>query len=265
MKDGIIKNYVEIAKTPQYRSILLSLIKRRLINNYKNTTIGFGWHFAIPLVMLSVYYIIFTQVNVAPIDNFIVYIASGLFAFMFMVNGLYSGATSITDNRELLKKLPFPKELYVIANVIGSFIIMIIGYALVFILIIVTGTPITSYALLLVPIFIIMFVFVLGYSLLLSSFNVYFRDLQYFIGSIQMIFFFITPMYFLTSTISGALEIIVWANPFTYFIEMIHDVLYFGKLPDLNLIIVSLTMTILSFIIGNLVFYRLKRKFVERL
>ena len=215
--------------------------------------------------MMFVYYTVFTQIRTNPIPDYWVYLASGLFPFNFLVGNLSGGSGCVVGNSGLVKKIYFPREIIVLAQVISTFIVMLIGYSVIMIVIFASGYPI-SLALLVLPlIMLVTFVFVTGYVLILSSLTIYVRDIQHFIGSITMIFFFMTPMYFTIDSVDGLLYTVVKLNPFSYFIESFHQIVYYGVIPELEIMLTCLAFAILSIIIGTMVFTKLKRGFVERL
>ena len=256
----------ELYEIYQSRSILFSLVRKDLIGKYKNSALGFLWHFLIPLMMLIVYYVTFVVgIRVAPIDNFVIYLASGLFPFTFMTSNLSGGAGCITGNSGMVKKMYFPREILVLSHVISEFIIMLIGYIVIFILIVVTGFDIKMTALTIIPIFMLMFVFVIGYTFLFSELNVYVHDVQYFLSSITMVFMFLTPMYFTVTDLQGSLQALIWLNPFTYFVEAFHSAIYFGNIPSLKVWIGCIILPTISLILGLIVFHKLKKGFAERL
>ena len=249
------------------RTILLSLVRKDLVGKYRNSFVGMGWHFLMPIFLLAIYYITFTSgVKASPVDNFVIYLASGLFVFTFMVINVTNGTSCITSNSGIIKKIYFPRELVVIAQVISTSVVMLIGYLIVFIVIVFIGFDLNPISLLLVPAIIFLAIlFVLGFVLLLSSVNVYYRDIHHLINSVSIIFYFITPMYYTVDSISGSLSAIVWINPFTYYVELMHTCVYYGEIPDISLILSTVAISLVSFTLGMIVFNRLKNGFAERL
>ena len=262
-RNGLRKDLREIYES---RNILRSLVSKNLFGRYKNSVLGFGWHFVMPIIMLVVYYVVFTEVRASPISDFWVYIAAGIFPFNFMVSNLTGGAGAIVGNSGMVKKMYFPREILVLAHVISNFIVMVMGYAVILIIIAVTGYPLDWVPLLLLPaILLLMALFTTGYTLLFSSLTVYARDVQYILSSVSMIFFFMTPMYFLADSVSGMLGNIIWLNPFTYYIEAFHSMVYFGEIPEMKVLLMCIILPLVSMMLGLAVFRRLKRGFAERL
>lgn len=248
------------------RYMISALVCKDLVGRYRNSVLGFLWHFVIPLVTFCVYFIAFSTIRIAPIPDFAIYLSSGLFAFTFMTSNLSGGAATITSNASMVKKMYFPREILVLSRIISTFIVMLIGYVIVFLAIILTGFSINIWTIWLFPfLLILVLIFTLGYVFLFSALNVYLRDIQYGLQSISMVFFFLTPMYFLSSTATGLLKTTIWLNPFTYYVEAIHDCIYFGEMPSLFIICMCIVFSLISCIVGFVIFEKLKSGFAERL
>ena len=255
----------ELGKIYASRFILKSLIMRNLIGRYRNSLLGFGWHFVMPTMLLLVYYIVFTQIRTVAIPDFWIYLASGLFPFNYLITNLTGGSACITNNAEIVKKMSFPRAIVVLSQVISTFIVMVIGYIIILILIVVTGFGFNVSIVMLPVVLLLTFIFTLGFVLLFSSLTVYVRDVHYFLSSISMVFFFLTPMYFLSDSITGFFSLIVSINPLTYFIESFHDIIFYQSFPDPLHFFMIIILSAVSLTIGLLVFSRLKSGFVERL
>ncbi|WII09732.1 ABC transporter permease [Methanomassiliicoccales archaeon LGM-DZ1] len=248
------------------RSILHSLVYNNLFGRYRNSALGFAWNFIIPMVMICVYYVVFTEIRKSAISDFMVYVLSAMFPFSFMTQNLTGGASAITGNSGMVKKIYFPREILVFAQTLSTFLIMLIGYSVSLILIAATGFSLDWVSMLFVPaVLILELIFVTGYVFLFSSLTVYSRDVQYVLNSISMVFFFMTPMYFFADEATGLLNALIWINPFTYFVEALHSAVYFGEPPDAWVISMCLLLALFALVLGYAVFRRLKRGFAERL
>ncbi len=265
--DGGIKIKItsQIDELKKSKNILKSLVIKNLVGNYKNSALGFMWHFVTPIMMLIVYFIAFTQVRTNPIPDFWIYIATAVFPFTFMTSNLTGGIGCIVSNSQLIKKMYFPREILVLSQIISSSIVMAIGVIIVIVTAIMSGYPITLTWLMLPIALILVIIFAMGYVFLLSALTVYSRDVQYFFNSITMLFFFITPMYFTPNSINGIFSFVVYINPFTYYVEFFHQITYYNCLPDLMYLFTCIFASALSLITGLFIFRKLKRGFVERL
>ncbi len=260
----MIKNIMHrIREIRNYKPLLMAFIRKNLISNYKNSVIGFGWHFVHPLILIIVYYVTFSTSNTM-VDSFEVYLLSSIFIFSFMVSSILNGATHITGNSQIINKMYFPREILIIANVVSNSLVMVIGNIGMICILLIIGYPISSSIIILPGIMILAFLFSLGCSLLLSSINVYYRDVQYVLGSIGIIFYFITPVYFIESNSTGLVKTIIQLNPLTYFVDTCHIAIYNCCIPPIENILVCVLLSICTFIFGYTIFIKLEQGFSER-
>ena len=263
MSNNIRNNVGEIIRS---RSVLFALLRKDLIGRYKNSVLGFAWHFVMPIIMICVYYIVFSEIRTAPMDNFVIYLAIGLFLFNFMITCLSNGSACITNNAPMIKKMYFPRELIVFSQILSSLVVFIIGYTVTITLMIIVGMKV-DFIPIIISIYVVMcaILFTTGYVLIFASLTVYKRDVHYFLSSITMVFFFITPIYFNPKDVSGSLNTIVWLNPYTYYVNSMHITLFYNQIPEKHLLIGCTILAVLSIIVGYTVFNKLKRGFAERL
>ena len=247
------------------KQIIKGLVYSRLFGNYKNTTLGFCWHFVSPLLLLVVYYIVFVEIRSTPIDHFLVFLSSVMFPFNFLLGSFTGGAGCIISNASMIRKMYFPRSILVLSHIISNLIIMCIGYLIVAVIIVVDDFSVNGLLLLLLPFEIIMMaVFGTGCSLFFSAVTVYWRDVQYILTSITTLLLFVSPVYFMASNVGGLLGEVIWYNPFTYFIEPLHYIIYLGELPPVSITVVQLVLTAFVFVLGTVVFIKLKNGFTER-
>ena len=248
-----------------YRSVLRSLVEKGLYGRYKSSVLGFAWHFAMPLVYVAVCFFMYSEGG-EDMENYWVFVAAGILAFHVLTSSVAGGTTCFTSNSGIIKKMYLPREIIAISSVTVSFIVMIIGYAAVIVFMAATGYPLNPVAmLLLVPLIVAMYLFCLGCTLALSSITVYVRDLQFLLGSLGIAFFVFSPIRYMAETVDGAMAAVLWANPFTYYLESFHSILYAGEVPDLEVYGMCFLLALISIAIGGIIFEKLKNGFAERL
>ena len=250
----------------RYRHLLYSMVARNLKGRYKSSYLGFAWHFITPAILIIIFYVVFTGIRAVPIDDYWVYLCIGMFPFTFFQTNLSSGSDCLVSNSGTIKKMYFPREIVVFAQIISTFITFIIAYSVIIVLMLLSGIQIGAFAILYLPLILLLSViFATGYVLMLSALTVFVRDVHHFVDAIARLLFFVTPIFYLTSEVSGVLEKVIWSNPFTYFIESYHNILYQGVVPELFQIGVCALLSIVAFVIGVAVFSKLKGRFVEAL
>ena len=267
IKNHSKKALLELVEIYEFRNILRSLVTKDLFGRYRNSILGFSWNFITPLILMIMYYIVFTEVNV---DTHIAYkwvfISTAIFLFHFMSRCITGGTNAFTNNAGMIKKMYFPREILALSSATSSMVVCITGYAIVLLGLIVTGFPINWATALYLPLILsLAFIFGIGAILFLSSITVYIRDIQYLLGTMGIALFVMTPMRYMASDATGILSTVVWYNPLTYYMECVHNVLYWGIAPMGGHLIMCTIISFVTLLVGYITFKKLKRGFVKKL
>jgi lipopolysaccharide transport system permease protein len=250
----------------RYRYMFFSIVKRNLTGKYKNSALGFLWNFITPAVSVILFYIVFSNFMGRDIPNYWAYLSLGVFSFTFLNENIIGGSSVIINNSNMIKKIYFPTEIVMMAQVAYSFTIFLISYIIIIVLMAVTGAFVNLDGIIaFLPIIIFMFMFSLGTTLFLSSITVYVRDLQHLITAFARILFWITPIFYMANAVSGILSKIIWLNPLTYYIESLRSIFYYGVMPTPELFLISGICGLTMLLLGIVVFYSLKKGFSERI
>ena len=260
-----LKNY--IVELYEYRNVLRSLVSKNLFGKYRNSLLGFSWNFITPIILMIMYYVVFTEIRGdTGIENRWVFISTAIFLFHFLTRCIVGGTAAFTGNAGIIKKMYFPKEILVFSTAISNMIVCIIGYSVVLLMMLLTSYTIEWKCILVMLLLLLLsFMFGIGCIFILSSIAVYVRDIQYALGSIGIALFIMTPMRYMASDASGMLSVIIWYNPLTYYIEVAHDLLYWSVLPNDTMMITCCCLSFVSLILGYAVFHKLKRGMVKRI
>ena len=256
----------KISELYRFRYMFYSLVRKSLFGKYKNSALGFLWNFITPAISILIFYIVFESFMGRDIPHYWAYLCVGMFPFAFMSNNLIGGASNITSNGGMIKKMYFPREILPLSQVAYTLIVFLIAYSIVAILMLITGFPLSSKGLPALPFIILtMFAFSFGTILLTSAISVYSRDFEYLITALARILFWVTPIFYTTDSLTGVLSTIVWLNPLTYYVEGLRDIVYIGIMPETELLIMCTIISAVMLAIGAYVFERLKDGFAERI
>ncbi|TVY09785.1 ABC transporter permease [Paenibacillus cremeus] len=255
----------KIKEIYQYRQMLESLVLTDLRTRYKGSFFGFFWTLLNPLLMLLVYSIVFKYIVRIEMENYTSYLFIGLISWFLINQAVLSSAGVIIRNAGLVKKIYFPKEILPLSVVIGGAINYFFSLLILFPILIFNKIQLGLPLLLFPVILAIYFIFTFAITLIVSSLNVYFRDLEHILGIITMVWFYLTPIVFTSSMIPQEVKFIFDYNPMKIIIDSFHDVFFYNKFPDaLSLI----KITIISFILlfaGFYIFKKLSRNFAEEI
>jgi len=249
-----------------YREMIVSLVKKDLRGRYKGSVLGFLWTFVNPFLQLMVYTMVFSVIMRMNIDKYYIHLFVALIPWIFFSSSLTGSATSILAQKDMVKKIYFPRMIIPISFVTTCFVNMLCCFVVVFLVVIFSGIGINpTAALCLIPVMAVEYLLCLGIALLASSITVYFRDLEHILGIITMGLQFLTPVMYPSSMVPERMMPLFMMNPMTPVIEAYRDILYYTKVPDLSTLVHAFSLGILVFIIGFVVFQKLQKNFAEEL
>ncbi len=245
--------------------MIKSLVRRDLRGRYKGSVLGFLWNFITPFMQMAVYILVFSTIFRVEVEDYAVYLIAGLTPWILFSESMTEGSGVMVANSELLKKIYFPRAVLPLALLLSKTVNFLIMLGIVLIITAAIGHPLSFEALLFTPVALFLLMcFIMGLLLFLSSLNVFFRDIQYITTVVMMVLVWLTPIMYLWQPFGNPLfDFIVNHNPLTYYIDMFHNIIYWGHLPDLQYIGFAALGAVVSLIIGSYVFNKLQFKFAE--
>ena len=250
----------------QYRQMLISLVKRDLRGRYKASVLGFMWTFINPLLQLVIYTIVFSFIMRSGIKDFYMFLFVALVPWIFFSSCLTGGASVIVSNQDMVKKIYFPRIVLPMSFATSCFVNMLFCFIVIFGVIIVTGYGINFFALLYLPlIMIIEYILSLGITLIASACTVYLRDLEHILGLMSMMWMYLTPVVYPTDWVPERFQRLYHLNPMVSITTAYRDILYYKKIPQLNTLALATFMGIVVVVIGYIVFEKLQKGFVEEM
>lgn len=255
------------------RELFTNLTLRDLRTKYKRSFFGWAWSLANPIAMTAVYTVVFRYFlrtkgvvgNPSHLNSFAVYLLCGLLPFSFFLNGVNSAMGSIIGNAALIKKSYFERALLPISSITANLVSHFIEMGLLLAVVLALGNfrallylPITLLVILLVM------AFTVGLGLLFATFNVFFRDVEYFSSILFTIWFYVTPIVY-SLTLVKRYETILKINPMTDAVQCFRATLYDGTHPGWYEFGYLALVAVVTLSIGLSVFNRLKYRFAEEL
>lgn len=259
----MIKHFKELY---DYRQMIFSLVKKELRGRYKGSVLGFLWTFINPLLQLLVYTFVFSIIMPNNIEKFYLYLFVGLIPWLFFSGSMTGGAACIVNQKDMVKKIYFPREVMPVSYVASGFVNMLFCFIVIFAVVIVSGVGVNPVALLCLPIIMaVEFVMALGGAMLTSALTVYFRDLEYILGILMMAWMYFTPVVYSMEMVPERLRPLFNLNPMTPVINAYRDVLYYKQIPHLSTLLQGLVLGVIVLIIGSISFNKLQKGFAEEL
>ena len=133
-KRGVVQRIVDVVR---HRALLTHLIRRELRVRYKGSLLGFFWSLLNPAMYLVVFSLVFTVFLPTRVELFGIFMLSGLLIWNFFAGSVQAAARSLIENRALVQKVWFPREVLPLASIGAGLvnmalqgIVLVIGMAL---------------------------------------------------------------------------------------------------------------------------------------
>lgn len=252
--------------------IILVLTEKELKSKYKRSFLGYVWSILSPLFMGFVIYIAFSELMRFKIDNYPFYLLSGLFLWQWINVSVNNSLYVYIHNATIIKKTNFNRKFMNIALLNSETIHFIASLPILLMIFLISNSAVglgfKIYEILIIlpfSLFILTltYIFLLGFSLIISSVNVIFRDMERVAGMLLQILFYTSPIVYPRDLPPEKYRFIIEINPITHIVEAWRS-LFLGGI-NFQEITILFILSIITFMIGYLVHEYLKYKIVEYL
>jgi ABC-type polysaccharide/polyol phosphate export permease len=248
-----------------YRPVMWQLVSQIITLRYRRTLMGYLWTLVNPLLMMGILAFVFSALFGQDVKTFAMFLFAGLIPWNFFSSAVSQSSTAFLQNEGLIKKIYLPKLVFPITLLAALFFDSILAFIALFLIVLLIGGSVNSTLVFLPIAYVLLFVFTLGISLIVSVITVYFRDLQHVVTVAIQGLFFLTPVIYKPEAIAERAPLIVWLNPLVPFIELFRAPLYYSKFPELSTIVASLGLAVVSMVVGVSVFLNFEKKLIFRL
>ena len=249
----------------KYGFLIRQLVERDFKVRYKRSFLGVLWSLLNPLLMMTVQYIVFSQLFQPDIDNFPIYMLTGLVIFNFFTEAVGLSLGSIVWNASLITKVYVPKYMYPVTKVLSSTINFVLSMIPILVGMVLTGETFTRALILLPYLFLCVIVFTMGLSMLLSALMVFFRDIQFLWGIISMLWMYLTALFYPISIIPDNFRWVLEWNPMYCYVSFARKIIMDGISPEPKTFATAALYAIGSLLLGSAVFKKLQDYFVLNL
>jgi len=260
-----------LANLFRYRGLIQSLVARELKARYRGSVLGIFWSFANPLLLLSVYTLVFRYI--LPNDEeltrpYSFFLFCGLLPWTWFTGSLLEASGSLIAGGNLIKKVLFPAEVLPIVSVLSNMVHFFAGLLILAGFMAYTHHYPDSGDLVWFPVVVLVqLIFSIGLALIVSALTVHFRDIRDLLANILTFWFFVTPIiYFYGSTrFEPYRQYFKW-NPFFHIAVSYQEVLFFhGPFVEghLRSLLYMGAASIALFLAGYWLFDRLRDSFAE--
>ncbi|WLS12028.1 ABC transporter permease (plasmid) [Shinella sumterensis] len=256
------------------RALVWRLARREIDSRFRGSLLGVLWAVIVPLVMLSVYSLVFGTVFQSrwprPDDatmlhqvDFPMILFTGLIVFGIFSDPINRAPTLILENVSYVKKVVFSLEILPVVALINALFTALIssGVLLTVYLILYGIPPMTA---LLLPLAVAPLILItLGISYVLASLSVFLRDLRHLTAPLTTAVLFLSPVFYSINVLPEAWRWTLYLNPITLAVIYTRDLLFWGKLPSPMQWATYLLAALAVASVGSWWFSRTKKAFAD--
>ncbi|SFR56846.1 ABC transporter permease [Anaeromicropila populeti] len=247
----------------KYRHLLVELVKKDVKLKYRRSYLGILWTLLEPLLTMIVLSVVFGTLFGKDEPTWPVYILTGRLLYSFFSNSTKATMKSIRNHGAMIKKVYVPKYIYPLSSTCSSFVTFLISLIVLVAVSIVLKVHVTYYVFLAIIPLAILFVLTYGVGMILATMSVFFRDLEY-LWSVGLMMIMYTSAIFYESDrlIKSGYDWILKYNPVYAIILNFRNAVYYGQGFDTYSLVYSTGFSLVTLVIGLLLFYRKQDKFI---
>lgn len=248
----------------QLADLVLHLVRRELASTHRNTLLGWSWPLVRQLAQLAVLVFLFSKVLDLQIQDYPVFVFTGLIAWTWFQTAMVAASFSVVANGHLVRNPRFASITLPLVAVTVPLFDVLMALPLLLVLLAVEGR-LADTALLLPLLIAAQFLFMAGLALVVASTNVYLRDVQNIVGVLLLLLFYLTPVFYGLKNVPAQFHWLLRANPLTAFVNADRAALFEGHLPALLDVGIGCGATVVALALGLTLFRRLQPGFVDEL
>lgn len=246
-----------------YRDLIVVFTQKEMKVRYKSSVFGYLWSIGHPLAFALVFFIAFKIVMRIQMEDYALFLISGLFPWQWFSNSVNVSPMLFLGNASIIKKVNFPRNVIPFTTVLQDMIHFILSIpVIVLFMFVYHKTPYVSW-LYGIPILLAIQLFMTyGISLMISSVNLFFRDLERLAGIGITLLFYFTPIIYPESMIPEKYRPLINLNPLAPLMTSWRNLFLYGSV-ELLPVAISLLYGIAIFLLGLSIYKRLSWKFAE--
>jgi ABC-type polysaccharide/polyol phosphate export permease len=252
----------------RYRHLLRSLARREVSSMYVGSFLGFIWTFIQPGIMILVFWFVFSVgFKAKPMSNvpFVVWLTAGMAPWFVFSGIVISCSTVIIQYAHLIKKTVFPSQILVAVKILSNMTAHGAFTLLLIVLILCNKLPFSWYFFQAFYYLLCLLILAAGIGWLVSSLNVYARDVGQLVPVIMQVGFWVTPIFWDINIMPENIQFWLKLNPVFYIVQGYRDS-FINFVPFWEHTFYTLyfwVFSILALLTGGWVFRRLKPQFAD--
>lgn len=243
----------KIENEMKYFEFFKELLKRNIRRRYFNPVLRAVIIMLIPVLPMLAAAPIMSLLFKESVPNYPVFFYCGETVFIFLFYCVYCSLKAIKRNAFYIRASAAPKHLFVVSAVAEGSVPFILSLLPLFIIIPVTGAMLTLNMLIIPLLFALMFMFALGFSLVMTAYAAILGGFNRLYVVISAVWLLASPVFYPLSAVPEKIRFVFDANPAVHYMEIMRTICY-GDVPSERSLIVASIYSVLVLLLGISVF-----------
>jgi lipopolysaccharide transport system permease protein len=264
----VIKPFVQMW---HHQDLIAAILRREMSERFKGSIAGWVWAVVAPLLAIAVYTFAFTtnlqlplaDSSMGPRIGYALFIFSGIIIFNFWAEMAFRAPMLLHEYTHFIKQTIFPSDMLAVISTLRATAYTVISVTVMLIFQL-AATKTLPWTVVLIPLIFIPFIaFLIGMSWFLCAIGAFTRDAGYLMINIAPLFMFATPVFYPHSSLPAPFDFWIYANALTGYVEVMRDIVLFGKLPNWHVYLWTIVTSVFTFYFGYWFFDRYRNVIVD--
>ena len=247
------------------RTFISEYSRSELREQHFDSIFGQLWLVLNPLMLSAVYFLLIVIIGGSGGSIRYGHLTASLFLFYLVSNSLSGGVKSVTAGQRLILNTAFPRMMLPISATVIAFFKFIPTLLVFMIMRTLLGLPFGWEMLWSIPIILIALIFSLGVAILISTVNVYFRDIASFLPYLTRTFLYLSPILYEASALKPEFRVFQYFNPLFSILESWSLSIVHAQTPQQSSMLTALAWALGVLLVGTYFFLSREREFAVRL
>jgi lipopolysaccharide transport system permease protein len=251
-------------KFNRFLTLTWALVCREITTRYRRSILGPLWAIIQPLVLMLVFTLLRGVINI-PSEGvpYVIFSYSALVPWTFFTSSINRCGPSILSNGSLIKKIDMPREVFPLSAIATSFFDFMMSGIVLAGMMIYFKVPLTIMLLWLPILLLTTSILAFGIGMFIASVGCFKRDIIIATPFLAQIWLFATPVIYPSSSVPAKWIWLYKINPMVGIIEGFRNVLVKGQGPNLELLSLSLVITLFVLLFSWPLFRWLSQYFAD--
>ena len=244
----------EIRELWRLRELVVLWAGRNIKLRYKRSVLGILWTLLEPLMLMTILSVVFSQLFRFQIENYPVYLLSGLLLFDFFSRSTVQVVEEIVASQGLATRIFVPRTVFAVATILSYLLSWLIALIPLLAIMIVLGHPLTPAVFTIPAGMLLTGIFALGIGLIVAALGASFHDVKLTFQVLLTAWLYATPIIYPLEIVPERFHGWFKLNPLVYLCSTVRDPAFLGVPASTHTWLIASGISVATLLIGWWVF-----------